>query len=102
CDASPYLLRAAEFFGDQSEIACPVCRREPLWRVCFAYGDQLGSSAGQACALGSLPALARRVGECDIYLVETCNGCGWNHLLEKFLLFRREDPGKPIDAACQA
>lgn len=86
CDASPYLLRAAGFFGEQTQTACPACRKGPLWQVCFVYGDAVGPSAGQACNVAALAALARRVGECEIYRVEVCQGCTWNHLLEKFLL----------------
>ncbi len=92
CDASPYLLRAASFFGEPSQIRCPVCRKEPLWRVCFAYGDDMGHYAGQACGTATLPALARRFGECEVYSVEVCAGCSWNHLVEKFLLMDHIPP----------
>jgi len=91
CDASPYLLRAAGFFGAQTQTACPVCRSGPLWQVCFTYGDALGSAAGQACSVAGLSTLARRVGECEVYRVEVCPDCTWNHLLEKFLLLPVED-----------
>ena len=27
CDAHPYLLRAARFHGERTDLLCPVCRR---------------------------------------------------------------------------
>jgi hypothetical protein len=88
CDASPYLLSAARFHGDPSEDRCPVCRRENVTHVNYIYGDELKQSAGQARSRVELPTLAKSVREIQVYVVEVCRGCGWNHLVEQFLLGR--------------
>jgi Family of unknown function (DUF5318) len=88
CDASPYLLNAARYHGDQTEQRCPVCRRENLWHVHYIYGDELKQSAGQARKRAELPVLAMTYREFSVYVVEVCRNCGWNHLAEQFLLGR--------------
>jgi hypothetical protein len=88
CDASPYLLSAARFHGDPTEDRCPVCRRENVTHVNYIYGDELKQSAGQARSRVELPMLAKSVREIQVYVVEVCRGCGWNHLVEQFLLGR--------------
>jgi hypothetical protein len=88
CDASPYLLSAARFHGDVTEQRCPVCRRENLTHVHYIYGDELRQSSGQARSRVELPVLAMSVHEVAVYVVEVCRGCGWNHLVEQFLLGR--------------
>jgi hypothetical protein len=88
CDASPYLVRAAKFFGEATTSPCPVCRREPVWQVHYIYGDELRKAAGQARPRAELPALAMDYDSFDVYVVEVCRGCGWNHLVEKFTLGR--------------
>jgi Family of unknown function (DUF5318) len=99
CDASPYLLSAAKFHGDQTDERCPVCRRENLTHVHYIYGDELKQSAGQARSRVELPVLATSVQEIQVYVVEVCRGCGWNHLVEQFLLGRSTlDPTRPTDA----
>lgn len=88
CDASPYLVRAAKFFGEATGSPCPVCRREPVWQVHYIYGDELRNAAGQARPRAELPGLAMTYDAFDVYVVEVCRGCGWNHLVEKFTLGR--------------
>ena len=88
CDASPYLLSAARFHGEPTEDRCPVCRRENVTLVHYIYGDELKQSAGQARSRVELPLLAKSVREIQVYVVEVCRGCGWNHLVEQFLLGR--------------
>jgi hypothetical protein len=88
CDASPYLLSAARFHGDATEERCPVCRRENLTHVNYIYGDELKQSAGQARSSVELPALARSFREIQVYVVEVCRGCAWNHLVEQFVMGR--------------
>ena len=88
CDASPYLLSAARFHGEATEERCPVCRRENLTHVHYIYGDELKQSAGQARSRTELVSLATSVREIQVYVVEVCRGCGWNHLVEQFLLGR--------------
>lgn len=88
CDASPYLLSAARFHGDPTEDRCPVCRRENLTHVNYVYGDELKQSAGQARSSAELPVLATSVREIQVYVVEVCRACGWNHLVEQFMMGR--------------
>lgn len=88
CDASPYLRNAARFHGEPTEQRCPVCRRENVSLVHYIYGDELRQSAGQARRLAELAELAMRLHEFQVYVVEVCRGCGWNHLVEQYLLGR--------------
>jgi hypothetical protein len=88
CDASPYLKSAAKFHGEPTEDHCPVCRRENLTQVHYIYGDELKQSAGQARRKAELPVLAMTLREFRVYVVEVCRGCGWNHLVEQYLLGR--------------
>jgi hypothetical protein len=86
CDASPYLKNAARFHGERTEIRCPICRRENLTLVHYVYGDELRHSAGQARSRGELPALAERLPEFQVYVVEVCRGCDWNLLVEQYVM----------------
>ena len=88
CDASPYLKSAARFHGDRTEDRCPICRRENLTHVNYIYGDELKTSAGQARSQAELPSLAMTLREFTVYVVEVCRGCGWNHLVEQYVLGR--------------
>ncbi|MCW2643610.1 MAG: hypothetical protein JWP76_5916 [Dactylosporangium sp.] len=86
CDASPYLKSAAKFHGEPTEDRCPVCRHENLTHVHYIYGDELKQSAGQARRKTELSVLAMTFREFQVYVVEVCRGCGWNHLVEQYLL----------------
>ena len=99
CDASPYLRSAAKFHGEPREERCPVCRRENLTNVHYIYGDELKGSAGQARRAAELPVLAMTFREFQVYVVEVCRGCGWNHLIEQFMLGR---DGLAPDAPAEA
>ena len=88
CDASPYLKSAARFHGEATEVHCPVCRRDNLTLVHYVYGDELKTSAGQARTRAELPVMAMTLREFQVYVVEVCRACGWNHLVEQYLLGR--------------
>lgn len=88
CDAHPYLQRAAKYHGEQSEVVCPVCRKERLTHVNYVYGEELKTSSGQARSTAELPRMAMDYGEFAVYVVEVCRTCGWNHLALSFLLGR--------------
>ncbi|MFE9689796.1 DUF5318 domain-containing protein [Micromonospora sp. NPDC005806] len=88
CDASPYLKNAARFHGEPTEDRCPICRSENLIHVHYIYGDELKQSAGQARTRAELPVLAMTLREFQVFVVEVCPGCAWNHLIEQFLLGR--------------
>lgn len=94
CDASPYLKSAARFHGEPTEQRCPVCRRENLTHVHYIYGDELKQSAGQARLRAELRVLAMTLREFQVYVVEVCRGCNWNHLVEQYLLGRSLSDGE--------
>jgi hypothetical protein len=109
CDASPYLKSAARFHGEATEQRCPICRREFVTHVHYIYGDQLKQSAGQARSRDELALLADTLGEFQVYVVEVCRGCDWNHLVEQYLLGKavgqhhspavgRESSSRPTDS----
>ena len=102
CDASPYLKSAARFHGDQTDERCPICRRENLTHVNYIYGDELKTSAGQARSRAELPTLAMTLREFKVYVVEVCRGCGWNHLVEQYVLGRDGLVDSDGDAASAA
>ncbi|ASR39849.1 hypothetical protein BAY61_31425 [Prauserella marina] len=86
CDATPYLLRAARFHGKPSKTTCPVCRKEALTHVSWVYGDELKHVAGSARAPEELERMANLFGEFTVYVVEVCRSCGWNHLVQSYVL----------------
>jgi hypothetical protein len=86
CDAHPDLLRAARYYGEPTDVRCPICRKDRLTRVTYAYGDELQHASGRARPARTLPALAARFAQVRIYEVEVCRTCGWNHLNQTFLI----------------
>ena len=86
CDADPYLLRAAKHHGEPSERDCPVCRKEKLTHLTYVFGDELGPYSGRIKATRELEPMAREYGELRVYVVEVCQGCGWNHLVSSYVL----------------
>ena len=86
CDASPYLLRAAKFHGEATDEHCPVCRRENLTHVTYTYGDALGQYSGRIKATRELAQMETEIHEFTVYVVEVCQNCGWNHLIESYVL----------------
>ncbi len=88
CDASPYLKNAARFHGEPTEVRCPICRRDNLTHVHYVYGDELKQSAGQARRLAELTTMAMSLREFQVFVVEVCRSCSWNHLISRFVLGR--------------
>jgi hypothetical protein len=103
CDAAPYLKNAARFHGEPTDVRCPMCRRENLTNVHYIYGDELKQSAGQARRLAELAVLAMTLSEFQVFVVEVCRACDWNHLIEQYLLGRdglpSEDTGVRLAAS---
>ncbi|GAB3913234.1 DUF5318 domain-containing protein [Kibdelosporangium lantanae] len=96
CDASPYLLRAAKFHGQPTDVTCPVCRKEPLTLVSWIYGDELKHASGSARTQDELAKLANLYAEFTVYAVEVCRTCSWNHLVQSYVLGTRGvRSGKP-------
>lgn len=84
CDASPYLQRAAKEWGLRTATPCPVCRREPLWQIAWVYGEALGDGDGTARSARGVRLLAAARPAFQVYEVEVCQGCGWNHLVRTY------------------
>jgi uncharacterized protein DUF5318 len=86
CDAHPYLLRAAKFHGEPTEVRCPICRKAKLTHVTYVYGDELGQYEGRVKQTRELAEMAAEYGEFRVYVVEVCQSCGWNHLATSYVL----------------
>lgn len=87
CDAHPYLLRAAKFHGEATDLDCPVCKKERLTHVTYTYGDVFRAELnGRVRQTAELSGLADEYGEFTVYVVEVCRSCGWNHLESSYVL----------------
>ncbi|GAA4855035.1 DUF5318 domain-containing protein [Saccharopolyspora rosea] len=86
CDADPYLLQAAKFHGEPSDVPCPLCRKEPLTLVSWVFGDELKQASGSARAPEELDRMAAVFEEFNVYVVEVCRTCNWNHLVQSYVL----------------
>jgi hypothetical protein len=92
CDAHPYLLRAAKFHGEATDRPCPICRKANLTHVTYVYGDQLGQYEGRVKQAPELAEMATEYGEFQVYVVEVCQSCAWNHLASSYVLGTGEPP----------
>ena len=92
CDASPYLLRAARFHGEPSDVTCPVCRKERLTLVSWVFGESLGNAAGSARAAQEIEQLANLHPDFSVYVVEVCRTCSWNHLVLSYVMGTGDAP----------
>ncbi len=101
CDAHPELLRAARNVGQTTARTCPICRladdradvaldeANSLRLVTYVYGDDLKRLSGHVVwTREELDGLASRHRSFSAYVVECCLVCGWNHLVESYLLGR--------------
>lgn len=86
CDADPMLLRTAQWHGEPSKQSCPVCRKQKLTHLTYTFGTEMGETSGRVRASRELPDLAFEYGAFRVYVVEVCQGCGWNHLVLSYVL----------------
>ncbi|MHA3705010.1 DUF5318 family protein [Jatrophihabitans sp. YIM 134969] len=90
CDAHPHLVTAARHHGVPTGRNCPICKRAGLSDVHFVYGESLKHVAGQAKSPAEVRRLAAGNGHAprtfDVYVVEVCTHCRWNHLLRSFVV----------------
>jgi hypothetical protein len=86
CDAHPYLLRAAKFHGEPTDKTCPICRKARLTHVTYVYGDELGRYEGRVKQSPELDEMAAEYAEFQVYVVEVCQSCAWNHLATSYVL----------------
>jgi Family of unknown function (DUF5318) len=94
CDAHPYLLRAAKFHGEQTDAPCPICRKVKLTHVRYVYGDELGRYEGRVKQAPELDEMAAEYAEFQVYVVEVCQSCAWNHLASSYVLGTGEPPSR--------
>jgi hypothetical protein len=86
CDADPLLVRAALHHGEDSEVSCPICERPRMVNLNYVFGEQLGQYSGRIKSTAELDAMQNEVGEFKVCVVEVCTDCGWNHMIQSFLL----------------
>lgn len=86
CDADPYTLLAAKHHGEPTDTLCPVCRKETLAHLSYAFGDELGQYSGRIKSRTEIEEMAHEHGEIRIYVLEVCRGCSWNHLVESYVV----------------
>jgi len=80
CDAQPELCRNAEFCGTVTERECPVCEATMLVEVTYVFGPRLPKHGRCVTSAKEMRRIEDRAGTFRGYVVEVCNGCGWNHL----------------------
>lgn len=86
CDADPLLISSARHHGEPADIACPICESDDLRWLHYIFGDQLGQFSGRIKTLAELDELENQVGEFTVRKVEVCPDCGWNHMIEAYVL----------------
>jgi len=50
------------------------------------FGSQLGQYSGRIRSTAELDEMESEFGEFKVCVVEVCHSCGWNHMIESFLL----------------
>jgi hypothetical protein len=85
-DADPLLIRAALHHGTLSERRCPINDCGRLLILNYTFGDQLGQYSGRIKTLEELDEMENEFGEFSVYVVEVCTECGWNHVIESYVL----------------
>jgi len=101
CDAHPELLRAARNVGEETARTCPICRladdradvpideADTLRLVTYVFGDDLRRKSGHVVwTREELAELSASHASFTAYVIECCLVCGWNHMVESFLLGR--------------
>lgn len=86
CDADPMLVRAALHHGETSTVGCPICDQPRLLNLNHVFGDQLGQYSGRIKSTPELEEMAHEYGEFKVVVVEVCTDCGWNHMIESYVL----------------
>jgi Family of unknown function (DUF5318) len=84
CDADPYTLRAAKHHGELVDCPCPVCRKPELAHLSYVFGDELGQYSGRIKTRSEIEVMAHEHGELQVYVLEVCRSCGWNHLVQSY------------------
>lgn len=86
CAADPMLIRSALHHGTEAEYPCPVCRKDTLRLLHYTFGDQLGQYSGRIKSPDEVEEMENEFGEFKVCVVEVCVDCGWNHMIQAYLL----------------
>lgn len=86
CDADPYTLLAAKHHGELVDSPCPICHRPQLAHLSYVFGDELGQFSGRIRSRPEIEEMAHEYGEVRVYVLEVCRQCGWNHLVESYVV----------------
>ena len=85
CDADPILIRSALHHGEPHAVPCPICQSRMV-RLNYVFGSQLGQYSGRIRSTAELEEMQSEFGEFKVCVVEVCHECGWNHMIQSFLL----------------
>jgi hypothetical protein len=85
-DPHPDLLRAARHHGEPTTASCPWCSSDALVLLRYVYSDELGPFSGRIKTVRDLHEIATQFGFLDVYVVEVCPDCHWNHLLQNYTI----------------
>jgi len=99
CDADPWLIRAALHHGQLSQTRCPVADCGRLVHLRYVFGDQLGQYSGRIKSQPELDEMENQFGEFKVCVVEVCTDCGWNHMIESYVLgdgIKRRPPRRQL------
>lgn len=86
CDADPLLIRSALNHGEPHGSPCPVCSGGNMLLVRYVFGEQLGQYSGRLKSTAELEEMQDEFGEFRVCVVEVCPDCGWNLMIESFVL----------------
>src|SRR5579875_1636871 len=62
--------------------------------VDYVYGDELGRYEGRVKRGKELDEMAAEYSEFQVYVVEVCQSCGWNHLASSYVLGTGQEPAR--------
>jgi hypothetical protein len=79
-------LRAARHHGEPTTASCPWCSSDALVLLRYVYSDELGPFSGRIKTVRDLHEIATQFGFLDVYVVEVCPDCHWNHLLQNYTI----------------
>ncbi len=85
-DPHPDLIRAAKHHGEPAGAPCPWCRMDSLVLLRYVFSDELGPFSGRLRTKPELLEWALEYGFLEVYVVEVCTGCRWNHLRHTYML----------------
>jgi len=86
CDAHPYLRLAARHYGEPAAQSCPVCDKSGAEPGALRLRRRAGPHGRSGEDAAEIARMAATTPEFDVYVVEVCPDCGWNHLMRSYVL----------------